>query len=288
MHTLLIPLLLSTAFLTAQVAKSAPGALEVTSGLGRSLYALPDDAAVTAARASVAADPKNVDAALSLSKAQAGRRQYKEAIATCTDALLMAPRDANLYVERGHRELGLRQFQPAKRDLEQAARLAPDNLDAHYHLGLAHYFLGEFAQAAASFSQARSLAKSDDSLIDCSNWLYVSQRRAGNAQQAAQVLQRITPQVKNTEPHLYFYLRLLRFYQGQLTQQGVLPKPPSGPADVEGELSFNTVTYGVGNWHLYNGQPAEAASLFRQVVKGQAWNSWGFIASERELIRGQK
>jgi tetratricopeptide (TPR) repeat protein len=173
-------------------------------------------------------------------------------------------------------------------DLEQATRIAPQMLDGHYHLGLSHYFMGEFDQAAASFGKARDLAKSDDSLIDCSNWLYVSLRRAGKEQEAAQVLTRITPDVKNTEPHLLFYLRLLHFYQGKLTEKEVLPAPAAGPDDLEGELSFNTVTYGVGNWRLYHGDRAPATELFRKVVDGEAWNSWGFIGSETELLGARR
>src|SRR5580700_5933400 len=269
-------------------AEARRGGLELTSGLGRNLYSLPDDESVTAARKNLAADPKSVERVLQLSKAQAGRRQYKEAVATSTDGLALAPKNADLYLERGHRELGLREFKAAMNDLEQATRLAPDMLDAFYHLGLAHYFLSEFDEAAASFDKARSLAKNNDSLIDCSNWLYVSLRRASKEQDAAQVLTRITPEVKNTEPHLYFYLRLLRFYQGQLTAEVVLPPPPSGPGDLEAELAFDTVGYGVGNWHLYHHDTSKATGLFRNVVKGEAWNSWGFIGSEMELIRGGK
>lgn len=261
------------------------GALEVNSGLERKLYALPDDRNVLDARKNLAADPKNVELVLKLSKAEAARRQYKEAVATDTAGLQFAAKNADLYLERGHRELGLRQFQQALGDLQQATMLAPDLLDAHYHLGLAHYFLGEFQAAAAAFERARTLAKTDDSLIDCSNWLYVSLERAGQERQAAQVLERITPGVKNTEPHLYFYLRLLRFYQGQLTADAVLPAPPSGPEDLEGELSFNTVSYGVGNWRIYHHDRAAALALFRNVVQGEAWNSWGFIGSEVELMR---
>src|SRR5215475_6388448 len=264
------------------------GALAGTSGLGRKLYALPDDQSVTEARKNLAADPKNVERVLQLSKAEAGRRQYREAVATSTQGLAFAPNSADLYLERGHRELGLREFKAAMNDLEQATRLAPEMLDAYYHLGLAHYFLAEFDQAAASFDKARALAKNNDSLIDCSNWLYVSLRRAGKEQEAAQVLTRITPDVKNTEPHLYFYLRLLHFYQGQLTEQAVLPHPPAGPDDLEGELAFNTVSYGVGNWHVYHHDRARAVSLFSSAVKGEAWNSWGFIGSELELLRGEK
>jgi tetratricopeptide (TPR) repeat protein len=195
-------------------AGAAHGALEVTSGLGRQLYALPDDQGVIDARKALAAEPKNVERVLALSKAEANRRQYREAVATSTEGLGFAPNNADLYLERGHRELGLREFRKARSDLEQATRIAPQMLDGYYHLGLSHYFLGEFDQAAASFGKARDLAKTDDSLIDCSNWLYVSLRRAGKEQEAAQVLTRITPAVKNTEPHLLFYLRLLHFYQG--------------------------------------------------------------------------
>jgi tetratricopeptide (TPR) repeat protein len=264
------------------------GSLETTSGLGRKLYALHDDETIVAARKSLAADPTNVDKVLQLSRAQAARRQYNEAVATSTQGLVSAPQSADLYLERGHRELGLREFKPAMKDLEQATRLAPQMLDAHYHLGLAHYFLGEFDEAAASFDRARALAKSDDSLIDCSNWLYVSLRRAGKDQQAAQVLTRITPSVTNTEPHLAFYLRLLHFYQGQLTEKAVVPTQFEEPQSLEDELSFNTVSYGVGNWRLYHHDGPGAAEMFRRVVKGEAWNSWGFIGSEVELARGVK
>jgi tetratricopeptide (TPR) repeat protein len=264
------------------------GALEVTSGLGRKLYALPDDQAVIDARKSLATDPKNVALVLQLSKAEAARRQYKEAVATSSQGLVFAPKNADLYLERGHRELGLREFESAGKDLEQATTLAPEMLDAHYHLGLARYFLGEFNEAAASFARARDLAKTSDSLIDCSNWLYVSLQRAGKPELAAKALALITPDIKNTEPHLYFYLRLLHFYQGQLTADAVLPPPPAGPQDIEGELSFNTVSYGVGNWRIYHGHRPDAIGLFKNVVKGEAWNSWGFIGSELELLREKK
>ncbi len=282
--------MLSMAFLFSSTlwAQSAPGgqgALELTSQLGRALYALPDDATVTTARTSLAADPKNPVLVLKLSKAEAGRRQYKEAVATCTEGLAAAPDNSDLYLERGHRELGLREFKEAQKDLERAVELDPSKLDSHYHLGLAHYFQGQFHEAAIAFDKARALAKSDDSLIDCSNWLYVSLRRAGEETQAAQVLARITPQVKNTEPHLFFYLQLLHFYQGKLTAEAVVPPKPTKPGDTESELSFNTVSYGVGNWKLYHQDVAGAKALFSNVVTGEAWNAWGFVGSETDLVR---
>lgn len=261
--------------------------LEVTSGLGRKLYALPDNAAIAAAREALAKDPQNVTLVLALSKAQAGQRQYKEAIMTDTRGIASAPSDADLYIERGHRELGLRQFRSAMIDLEHAVSLDPSKLDAHYHLALSHYFEGEFTEAAHSFKMALDLAKSSDSIIDCSNWLYVSLRRAGHAGEATEVLKRITPEMTNTEPHLKAYLQLLRFYQGVMPETAVLPPHPEA-GDIESELGFNTQTYAVGNWHLYNGDAKKAAELFKSVMPGEAWNSWGFIGSETELVRMSK
>jgi tetratricopeptide (TPR) repeat protein len=263
------------------------GPLEITSLLGRNLYGLPDqDGAIEAAQKKIAADPKNVALVLQLSKAQAAKRQYREAIATCTAGLVFAPRSAELYLERGHRELGLRQFSGALADLQKAVQIDPKQLDEYYHLGLAHYFLRQFGPAADAFRNALNLAQTSDSVIDCSNWLYVSLRRAGQNQAAAQVLTRITPEVKNTEPHLLFYLRLLRFYQGEIPEARILPPKPANASDIEGELAFDTTSYGVGNWHLYNSEPKRASELFKSVVTGYAWNSWGFIGSEVELAKG--
>jgi tetratricopeptide (TPR) repeat protein len=277
-------------FAQTNPAKQAPerGTFQITSLLGRRLYAQPDDAGVAAARKKLAADPKNPSLFLALSQAQANRRQYREAIATCTKGLAVAPKDADLDIERGHREVGLREFRLAQRDLERAIALDPKKLDGFYHLGLAHYFQGQFDAAADAFQHALALAQNNDSVIDCSNWLYVSLRRAGKEKEAAEVLAKITPDMKNTEPHLFFYLQLLRFYQGAKSEKDILPPKPADPNDVEAELSFDTVTYGVANWHLYNRQAARATVLFKQVVTGSAWNAWGFVGSEVELARMKK
>lgn len=280
MNRLIAALLL---FGTVAFAQDSQGPFETTSLLGRRLYALTDDGTIASARQKLAADPRNAKLVVALSKAEAGRRQYKEAVATCTKGLKIAPDDADLLLERGHRELGLREFRKAQADLERAAKLNPQQLDNFYHLGLAFYFQREFSKAAESFRTALGLARTNDSVIDCSNWLYVSLRRAGDKAAAAQVLERITPDVQNKEPHLLFYLKLLHFYQGAATQEQTLPPKPKSPDDVETELSFNTVSYGIGNWHLYNGEPQVARELFQPVVTGQAWNAWGFIGSELEL-----
>lgn len=277
--------LFGAALLAAPLLAQEHGPLELTSKLGRKLYALPGDTAVIDAQKKLASDPKDPKLVLALSLAEANRKQYREAVATCTKGLAASPNDVDLLIERGHREVGLREFAAAQRDLQRAASLNQERLGAFYHLGLAHYFQGQFSAAADSFRKALALATSNDDVIDCSNWLYVSLRRANRAQEAASALKRITPEMKNTAPHLAFYLRLLRLYQGAMPEGQVLGPKPANPNDVEAELAYDTVAYGVGNWHFYNHDPRRAEELFDEVVSGQAWNAWGFVGSEVELSR---
>lgn len=279
-------LLLSTVCLAFPLSTPAQnqGPFETTSLLDRKLYAQADDANITAAKAKLSSGSPTAADFLTLSTAQAGRRQYQEAVKTDTEGLAKFPDNPDLLLERGHRELGLREFAAAQKDLQQAVQLNPGKLEAHYHLGLAHFFQGQFAEAAMHFRHARDLAKSDDDLIDCSNWLYVSLRRANKPTEAADALMRITPSVHNKEAHLAFYLRLLHFYQGQMTAPQILPAKPQ-PGDTEAELAYDTINYGVGNWHVYNGDKTVAIPFFKNVVAGEAWNAWGFIGSETELAR---
>lgn len=264
--------------------------LELTSALGRTFYSIPDEkGTVAAAEKALAADPKNPDLMLKLALAHAGVREYRESIAVATRGLKIAPDNAGLLLERGHREVGLREFAKARVDLEHAAKIDPKNPEIYYHLGLSHYFVGEFAEAAEAWRHAVEFAPTLDSRINSSNWLYASLRRAGKKDDAEKALATITPEMKNTEPHTFFYLSLLRFFQGRMPEsEAVPPQPPAGDKDDEPELRFDTVAYGVGNWYLYNGNPVKAQEYFKKVAQGRMWMTWGFVGSEIEVARAEK
>jgi tetratricopeptide (TPR) repeat protein len=264
--------------------------LEVTSALGTKFYSSPDEkGAIAEAQKNLAADPKNPALFLKLALAQTAAREYRESVATCTRGLAIAPDNADLLTERGHREVALREFTKARADLSRAVKLDPKKLDGYYHLGLSHYFLGEFAQAADAFRHAVDLAPSTDSRINSTNWLYASLRRAKKDDEAAKALAAITPEMKNTEPHTFFYLSLIRFFQGKMPEsQAVPPQPGPDNKDEEAELRFDTVAYGVGNWYLYNGNPAKAQEYFQRIVKGHVWLTWGFIGAELEVAKAGK
>jgi tetratricopeptide (TPR) repeat protein len=245
--------------------------LQVTSKLGRTFNSLPDPKEV------VAVAEKNGDL-LKLVQAQISVWQDREAVETLTRAI------ADLYTERGHRYLPLRDFTKARADLKRAVELNPKNMAAYYHLGLAHYFLNEFNEAADAFAQAVATAPNTDERINSTNWLYAALRRAGKTAEAAKALEAVPPDMTNESPHTRFYLNLVRFFQGRMTEAEALPpEPPASNTDQEVELPFDTVAYGIGNWYLYNGNPAKAQEYFRRVMKGHVWVTWGFIGSELQL-----
>jgi tetratricopeptide (TPR) repeat protein len=260
---------------------------EITSRLGTKFSSLPDDkGAVAAAERNLGADVKNPDLLLKLVQAQVSVWQDQEAVGTLTRALAISPTNASLYTERGHREVPLREFAKARADLSRAVELNPKDMAAYYHLGLAHYFLGDFSPAADAFRHAVETAPNTDEVINSTNWLYAALRRAGRVEEAAKALEAVPTSMTNKEPHTKFYLNLVRFYQGRMSEADALPaEPPPGNTDQEVELPFDTVGYGIGNWHLYNGDVAKAREYFQRVLKGHVWITWGFIGSETELLR---
>jgi tetratricopeptide (TPR) repeat protein len=277
---MLFSILVFVAVVQAQDAKP-----ELVSPLGVKHFANKDEKGdVAAAEKNQAADPNNVELIIALGRAQAGVWRYNDAIVTYTRGIKLAPGNAMLYRLRGHRYITLRQFDKALADMKEAARLngeggknADLDFDIWYHLALAHYLKGEFAKAATAYERCREVSKTDDKLIAVSDWLYMSYRRMKKDAEAAKVLERITPQMQVKENKTYFD-RLL-FYKGLKKEADLLNLEKARDLDIA------TVGYGLGNWHLYNGNRAKAEEYFRQIVGGKHWPAFGFIAAETELAR---
>jgi tetratricopeptide (TPR) repeat protein len=264
--------------------------LEIVSQLGTRFYSLPDDkGVVAAAEKALASEPVNAGLMLKLAQAQVSVWQDQEAVNTLARAIALAPGNAELYTEKGHREIPLREFGKARADLDKASAMNPKDMAAWYHLGLARYFMGQFGLAADAFQHAVNTAPNTDEIINSTNWVYAALRRAGRTADAKKALEKVPADMTNTAPHTKHYLNLVRFFQGRMTESEALPpEPPAGNKDQEVELPFDTVAYGIGNWHLYNGHPDKAQEYFRRVMKGHVWITWGFIGSEHEILQARK
>ncbi len=51
-------------------------------------------------------------------------------------------------------------------------------------------------------------------------------------------------------------------------------------------MAFATVAYGVGNWHLYNGDAARAEEIITEILRADSWAAFGYLAAEADLARG--
>jgi tetratricopeptide (TPR) repeat protein len=291
----------------AAVTAPAPGQ-QATSLRGQPLFAPPvaadARARMQAQLAEAYADwqrsPTNPDAIIWLGRRNAYLGQFQEAIDVFTEGIRLHPRDARLYRHRGHRFITTRQFRRAIADLERAADLVagqPDQIEPDgqpnarnvptstlhsniwYHLALARYLVGRFDEAAAAWTRARDAVANPDNLVAASAWLYVSLRRAGRDAEATAVLQSIRADLDVIENGSYHSLLLL--HQGERTAEQVLS--PAG-----GTAAGSAVRYGVGAWHALHGRMDEANRLWREILEGADWPSFGYIAAEVEVVRPRR
>jgi len=299
---LLIPLVFCFALYAGEPSETP----EATSLLGRPLYQpeIPGEQrvkleeALARARSDFETNPGDVDAAIWLGRRTAYLARFRDAIAIYSRALQAHPADARLYRHRGHRYITIRELGLALADFETAARLTagqPDEVEPDgqpnpkniptstlqtniwYHLGLAHYLKGNFEEARREFAACFRLSTNDDMRVAAANWLYLSLRRSGHDTEAAALLDTITSEMDLIENFEYHTLLLL--HKGVKSPESVLGE--AGEA-----LGQATLGYGVGAFHLLNGQPDQAREVFERLLTNPQWAAFGYLAAEAELAHG--
>ena len=257
------------------------------------------EAKLAAARQNAETDP-SADNLIWLGRRIAYLGHYKDAIKVFTQGAEKFPDDVRFLRHRGHRLITLRCFDLAIVDLNHAAKLIkgkPDQIEPDglpnarntptstlqsniwYHLGLAHYLKGDFKSALKAYREAEKVSTNPDMLVATTHWLYMTLRRLGREKEAEKVVVAIKSDVEVIENA--DYLKLIRLYQGKTSVADLL-KEIGGEAS---PLSKASIGYGLGNWFLYHKQRAEAEKIFRQIILGNQWASFGHIAAEVELSR---
>jgi tetratricopeptide (TPR) repeat protein len=256
-------------------AQGAGQTVQYRSAAGVEYRSLVDTGGVARALSARQADPGNVDRIIQLGIAQSAIRQFREAIATFTSGLAIAPGNAMLYRWRGHRHLSVREFDRALADLEHGSRLDSANYGIWYHLGIVRYVRGEFAAAADAFSRALRRPPDAAELAGSTDWLWMSLARAGRTADAAALLDRRPDSLPTTVA----YAQRLRLYRGEIGPDQVLTAADTG------DVAIATLSYGVGNWYLVRGDTARARAWFERSIRSGGWPAFGFIGSEVELRR---
>ena len=171
-------------------APAAAQSVQYRSPAGVEYRAQADTGPVARAEQALAADPRNVDRIIALGLAQSGARQFREAIATFSRGMAVAPDDARLYRWRGHRYLSVRELDRAMADLTRGYQLDSTSYGILYHLGIVRYLRGDFAGAADAFRRAQPRAPDAGELAGATDWLWMSLMRAGRAAEARAMLDR--------------------------------------------------------------------------------------------------
>lgn len=261
----------------ALLAASAAGAqsIQYRSPEGVEYRAQVDTGPVARAMESLTKDPGSVEKIIALGVAQSGARQFREAIATFTKGLTIAPSDPMLYRWRGHRYLSVREFDRALADLQNGYALDSANYGILYHLGIVRFARGEFNEAARIFAMALPGFPNAGELAGSTDWQWMALMRAGRAADARALLDRRPDSL----PVNNAYAARLRLYRGQIGPDQLIT-----PADTT-DIQVSTLAYGLGNWYLVRGDTANARAAFERSIKAGGWPGFGFILSEIEVRR---
>ncbi|MCM3905399.1 MAG: tetratricopeptide repeat protein [Pyrinomonadaceae bacterium] len=258
------------------------------------------EARLDEARRGFAAKPNDPGLRIWLGRRLAYLGRFSEAIEVYSEGIKKFPWDARFYRHRGHRYVTLRKFDLAIEDFEKAAKLIkgkPDEVEPDgqpnvrniptstlhfniwYHLGLAYYLTGQNQQALNSYRECLKVSKNPDALVATSHWLYMTLRRMNRESEAAKELEPISEGMEIIENDGYY--RLLLMHKGAVSPEDLLAET----LKQTGSAGSNSILYGIGNWYLYNGRRDEALKVLRQMIGGDQWTSFGYIAAEADLRR---
>ena len=232
--------------------------VQYRSAEGREYHALPDTGAIARAQAAWAADTANIDLLIQLGIAHSG-----------------APQNDMLYRWRGHRYLSIREFERATADFAKGLALDSSNYGILYHLGVLRFARGDFGGAAEVFARAQRHAPNADELAGATDWLWMSLARAGQRPRADAMLRQRPDSLATT----IAYAQRLRLYRAEITPDAVFT------ASDTSDVARATLSYGIGNWYLVNGDTARARTWFERALASGGWPAFGFIAAEADLAR---
>jgi tetratricopeptide (TPR) repeat protein len=250
------------------------------------------------ARQAYLKDTLNADALIWYGRRYAYLGKYQEAIELFSQGVDRFPGDARFLRHRGHRGITLRCNQKAIIDLTYAAEMMqgksdeiePDGMpnvrntptstlksNIWYHLGLALYLEKDFYRAGVVYKSCLKFSTNPDMYMATAYWLYITLRKDGKDEEAKALLETVDIGLPLIENEAYYEMLLL--YKGVLMEDQLMDKLKSSG----GSRNNATLGYAMGVYYQFINQPEKAKALYKEVLSGNQWSSFGFIAAEKEF-----
>jgi tetratricopeptide (TPR) repeat protein len=240
--------------------------------------------------------PQNADALIWYARRLGYLARYQQAIDVLTKGIELHPNDARMYRHRGHRYLTLRCTESAIADFEKATALVkgkPDEVEPdgqpnsaniptstlhsniYYHLGLAYYLQKNYAKAKEAYEKCLLVSTNPDMYTATANWYYLTLRQMNNTRVATDFLATLdfeTPLLENG-----VYRKLLQLHKDNPLAATALANASGG-----GDVQSATYLYGLYMFLKLNGHFSEAKQVKQQLMAGNQYASFGYIAAEMD------
>jgi tetratricopeptide (TPR) repeat protein len=244
-------------------------------------------------------DSSGADNIIWLGRRKAYLGLYDEAIDVFSRGIWLHPADARIYRHRGHRYLTLRCFDKAIADFKKAAQLTkgkvdvtePDGLpnakniptstlqsNIWYHLGLVYFIKGDYKKALKAYTSCLEVSNNPDMYVATANWLYLTYRKLKNEKKAEKLLSTVQEDMELIENKDYHAILML--YKQKPGDEQI-----KAYFSAKKELSQSSFGFGAAMFLLNNGKPEEAKTILNQIIQGNQWSSFGYIAAAEELRR---
>ncbi len=230
-------------------------------------------------KAAAEVDPTDPEKWIKYGRALRRQSMHREAIDAYSMGISYSPFYPLLYRHKAHAYINTGRYAEAAADFAFAIRLDPTNVDCWYHLALSYFLLQDYERAEKVYKVCYTMSDEDLDVISCTDWLWMTLRRLGKKEEAARLLDRITPDM---QPGMVVsYHRRLLMYKGLISPDELLTPNPN-------DLELVTMGFGLANYYYEIGEDAKGDDMIRRVLeagKEDAWSAFGYQAALVEKKR---
>ena len=138
------------------------------------------------------------------------------------------------------------------------------------------FHIGRYDKALSAYVKCQDYSENNDLKVATTYWQYLTYRKLGNKELAAELIEPIESNMPIIENDAYLDLILL--FKDQLTTEDLLVKA----SNKDGSIN-PTLAYGIASNYQHEGNLEKANELFLRIMDSPQWDAFGYIAAEAEL-----